>query len=229
MLPALACRAIESYSEPGDLVLDPMCGIGTTLVELAHLGRRAIGVELEPRWAKLTRKNLEHASDGARLQAQVIDGGARELPKLVARMAQRALMRDPTNAGTRPGKLARMPYAQVDLIVGSPPYGCQIADVSANQAGPLRRQDTFNYSPDRRNLGHARGGDYLEAMAEVYEACAAVLKPGRVPRARDKGHARQGRAAPTSAARRSCSVNASACFTGSASSACSRRSATASS
>ena len=37
MLPALARRAIETYSDPGDLVLDPMCGIGTTLVEAIHL------------------------------------------------------------------------------------------------------------------------------------------------------------------------------------------------
>jgi hypothetical protein len=31
MLPALARHAIDAYSEPGDLVIDPMCGIGTTL------------------------------------------------------------------------------------------------------------------------------------------------------------------------------------------------------
>ena len=43
---------------------------------------------------------------------------------------------------------------------------------------PLRRDDTTNYSPDRRNLGHARGTDYLTAMADIYRSCAAVLKPG---------------------------------------------------
>jgi hypothetical protein len=51
MLPALARRAIDAYSDPGDLILDPMCGIGTMLVEAIHTGRRAVGVELEPRWA----------------------------------------------------------------------------------------------------------------------------------------------------------------------------------
>jgi DNA modification methylase len=39
MLPALARHAVEAYSEPGDLVVDPMCGIGTTLVEASDLGR----------------------------------------------------------------------------------------------------------------------------------------------------------------------------------------------
>src|SRR4029453_1669607 len=53
MLPDLARRAIRSYSNPGDLVLDPLCGIGTTVVEAIHLGRHALGVELEPRWTAL--------------------------------------------------------------------------------------------------------------------------------------------------------------------------------
>jgi len=30
MLPALAREAISRYSKAGDLVLDPMCGIGTS-------------------------------------------------------------------------------------------------------------------------------------------------------------------------------------------------------
>jgi modification methylase len=38
-----------SWWPPGDLVADPMCGIGATLVEAIHLGRDAIGVEYEPR------------------------------------------------------------------------------------------------------------------------------------------------------------------------------------
>ena len=42
----------------GDIVVDPMCGIGTTLVEAAALGRRCIGVELEERWVTVTRANL---------------------------------------------------------------------------------------------------------------------------------------------------------------------------
>jgi modification methylase len=157
MLPALARQAIEAYSDPGDLVLDPMCGIGTTLVEAIHTGRRAIGVELEPRWAHLARANIQHArQQGARTTAHVIEGDARQLPDLAC--------------------------GHVDLILTSPPYACQVADVStenlASGVGPIRRQDTSNYSADKTNLGHARGGTYLRAMSEVYAACATVLKPG---------------------------------------------------
>src|SRR5438874_1441835 len=51
MLPAIAEHAIMHYTQPDDLVIDPMCGIGTTLVEAVHADRMALGVEYEPHWA----------------------------------------------------------------------------------------------------------------------------------------------------------------------------------
>jgi modification methylase len=174
MLPALARRAIESYSEPGDLVVDPMCGIGTTLVEASDLGRRVVGVELEARWARLASANLDHVHAGrrARSLALVAAGDARALARVLTVQARRLLEQD--NRGVRP-----IAAGAVDLILTSPPYACEVADV--NEIGgpdPLRRDDTTNYSRDRRNLGHARGDRYLAAMGDVYRACAAVLKPG---------------------------------------------------
>ena len=44
--PKLASRAIELFSEPGDLVLDPFSGGGTTVVEALARGRRAIGTDI---------------------------------------------------------------------------------------------------------------------------------------------------------------------------------------
>jgi 23S rRNA G2445 N2-methylase RlmL len=56
MLPAVAAPAVTHHSRPGELVLDPMCGIGTTLVEAVHHGRKAIGVEYETRWGDGPRR-----------------------------------------------------------------------------------------------------------------------------------------------------------------------------
>ena len=58
MLPAIAATAIARYTRPGDLVADPMCGIGTTLVEAVHLGRDGLGIEYEDRWAGLAAANV---------------------------------------------------------------------------------------------------------------------------------------------------------------------------
>jgi len=45
----LCRKIIETYTEPGQIVLDPMAGISTTIIEAAYLGRNSVGVELEER------------------------------------------------------------------------------------------------------------------------------------------------------------------------------------
>jgi DNA modification methylase len=44
--PLFAREAIKAFSKPGDVVLDPFCGGGTTLVEAMSLGRRAAGMDI---------------------------------------------------------------------------------------------------------------------------------------------------------------------------------------
>lgn len=44
--PAFARAAIEAYSKPGDVVLDPFMGGGTTIIEAMVLGRRPIGSDI---------------------------------------------------------------------------------------------------------------------------------------------------------------------------------------
>ena len=43
---ALLERIIEASSSPGDMVLDPFCGCGTTIVAAENLGRRWAGIEV---------------------------------------------------------------------------------------------------------------------------------------------------------------------------------------
>lgn len=47
-IPQIAAQAISLLTRPGDVVLDPYCGSGTTLLEAGLLGRRAIGSDLNP-------------------------------------------------------------------------------------------------------------------------------------------------------------------------------------
>ena len=100
MAPALASQAIATYTQPGDVVADPMCGIGTTLVEAAGLGRDGFGVEYEPRWAALAEANVAVArAGGAPGEAEIVVGDCRRFAALV------------------PGELV----GQVALVLTSPP------------------------------------------------------------------------------------------------------------
>lgn len=59
---------VRLFSEPGDLVLDPFMGSGTTLRAAKDEGRRAVGIELERRYCDIA---------AARLGQDVLDfGGA---------------------------------------------------------------------------------------------------------------------------------------------------------
>jgi DNA modification methylase/endonuclease YncB( thermonuclease family) len=52
-------RLIRMFSFPGEWVLDPFTGSGTTNVAAARLGRNSIGVEFNPEFAKLASKRLD--------------------------------------------------------------------------------------------------------------------------------------------------------------------------
>jgi len=50
---------IKLFTQPGDLVLDPFIGSGTTAMAAAKLQRRYIGIELKPEYCRLVREKIE--------------------------------------------------------------------------------------------------------------------------------------------------------------------------
>ncbi|MBQ1052763.1 site-specific DNA-methyltransferase [Micromonospora sp. C51] len=102
MWPDLATAAIIRYSQPGDLVLDPLAGVGTTLIEAVAAGRDTIGVEYEPDWVRLAQANLHRANQaGGTGQGMVLAGDATALSDVL------------------PSALR----GRVALVVTSPPHG----------------------------------------------------------------------------------------------------------
>ncbi|HEU6443768.1 MAG TPA: DNA methyltransferase [Gaiellaceae bacterium] len=161
MLPELARTIIHAYSKAGELVLDPMCGIGTSLVEAIHLDRDAAGVELEPRWASLASANIALAREqGATASALCLQGDARRLGRGVL------------------DELA----GQAALILTSPPYGPSLhGQVKAGHGRPVEKWDD-RYSRNPGNLAHlpassGRRPSFADALAEILAGCRRMLAP----------------------------------------------------
>jgi modification methylase len=159
MLPAIARTAISAYTTPGELVLDSMCGIGTTLVEAVHLGRRAVGIELEPQWAGLAEANLALAvASGAPGTAEVICGDARDLAHLL------------------PGEL----HGQVAMVLTSPPYTHATYNHGQVRPRPGHGVEKWHnrYSTNPQNLGNTNPARLMAGVEQIMAGCARVLRPG---------------------------------------------------
>ena len=89
---------VERYSQPGEVLLDPMFGSGTLMLACT-LGRHVIGVELEKRFVDMAKANWEKVRQRPQLgyemgRCEILQGDARNLEGLLA-----------------------------DKIITSPPYG----------------------------------------------------------------------------------------------------------
>jgi hypothetical protein len=158
MLPAIAAHAITTYTRPGELVLDPMCGIGTTLVEAAHHGRDSLGIEYEPRWASLAAANLHLATtQGATGTGSVIRGDATRLPDLAPAAV----------------------HGRVGLVLTSPPYGPTVHGHVRPGPDGLRKTDhRYTDRPDPRNLAHRNWAGLCDGFTTILAGCAQLLRPG---------------------------------------------------
>ena len=66
---ALMSELVVLFSNDGDVILDPFMGSGTTGVACANLGRKFIGIEIEPKYFDIACKRIEAAYAQGRLFA----------------------------------------------------------------------------------------------------------------------------------------------------------------
>jgi DNA modification methylase len=57
-------RAIELWSNPGDLVFSPFTGVGSEGVCAVGMGRKFVGAELKKNYFDVARRNLREATRG---------------------------------------------------------------------------------------------------------------------------------------------------------------------
>jgi DNA modification methylase len=159
MLPSIARYLVATYTCPGEVVCDPMAGIGTTVVEAMHLGRHGIGVEYEAGWATLAADNIRLATtQGAIGTGEIFHGDSRRLPALL------------------PPEL----HGRIALVITSPPYGPSTHG-HVRTPGPGRgkvRNFHHQYGPDMANLAYQSHAELAAGFTQILTGCAAVLRPG---------------------------------------------------
>jgi DNA modification methylase len=72
MMPYGLCRdLVLSWSNPGDIVLDPLCGSGTTGVACIKTNRRFIGIEISEEYCEIALKRIKEAQAQPMLDLEV--------------------------------------------------------------------------------------------------------------------------------------------------------------
>jgi DNA modification methylase len=147
-------RLIGFFSKPGEQVLDPFLGSGSTLLACRACGREGTGIELIPRWAEIARQRLAETPSDSR--QQVLEGDAVT-------------------------ELLRQPADQFDFVVTSPPYWSILTKKGMKvQAEREARDLPTQYSDSPHDLGNITDyEEFLDRLAEVFAQCGRVLRPGR--------------------------------------------------
>ena len=132
MRPSLVRAILQLYGESP--VLDPMAGVGTTLIEAMLLGMDAVGIEYEQKFVVQVNKNIQHVQkifkDRKLGKAVCIKGDARNL----------SCLNNP----------------KVNSIVFSPPYFDALSTTKASHKSDfaLKKKLPTHYSTNRQNIGN---------------------------------------------------------------------------
>lgn len=158
MQPDVAGAIIDTYTEPGQTIVDAMGGIGTTGVEGAERGRNVICVELVRHWANVAYANAcRTAYRGAPGTMRVICGDARALPKLLNMAADVTVMSPPYGEALE--ARTHRTENRVERIRALVEAGVLDDSKHNTWAGRLREQD-----------GVLRNNGLLASMAPSYDA-----------------------------------------------------------
>lgn len=156
----LAQEFIQFFTKPGQTVLDPMVGTGSTLIACLRSGRHGLGIELNPGYAQTAR--------------QLIGEEAEALGEAADGLDVRVLTGDATD-------LSAFDLPEVDYVLTSPPYWDMLHARGAATQAERRSDDSLDviYSESNNDLGNIANYDqFLDTLVGLYAQLTAVVRPG---------------------------------------------------
>ena len=153
--PDLCADLIRVFSKSGDTVLDPLAGVGGTLLGASIAGRSAVGVEINPEWAAIYG----------------------EVCRLEGLAEQRMVVGD---ARTVQAELAREGWT-ADFVLTDVPYWRM--DKARRSRGTFKRVGEEARDPHRSRLSafnhvdYASKDEWLEQITAILAGSVGLLKP----------------------------------------------------
>ena len=181
--PRLMARLIEFFTVTGELVLDPFAGVGGTLLgaAIARGPRRALGLEIEPRWVRVYESLVHDLAAERDGRGPVVADIGNSDP-----VGERGF--DPSGLEMRLGdSLALLPEIEsdsIDFIATDPPYNIQLpVTMSGGKLAEQHANRRTDYAMVTDHIGDlANSADYatyLDRMEEVFAQLVRVLRPNR--------------------------------------------------
>ena len=156
---SLAKKVVSLFTHKGELVLDPFCGIGTTLIASRDLERNAVGFDLKSEYCEQSNSRLSQETLSNNSNQVVICDDARNITEYLKNET-------------------------VKLVFTSPPYANLLNRQRENKSrrGKERKNEQYQkveqYSQDPRDLGTLDIDDFQKELTSIYKGIFPLIRKG---------------------------------------------------
>lgn len=154
----VAERLLRIFTKKGDLVLDPMVGVGTTSIVAKTLGRNSIGIDLSAEYCRIAKSRLTQQTlediQGSDTSHKIICDDARNL-------------------------LSHVESDSVDFCLTSPPYWIGLHGINGKYTGQTQKK-VKTYSQDQKDYGNVENyNDFVKELKTLFANVLETLKAGK--------------------------------------------------